>query len=403
MHLRNIIIGVAIGAVTLLLVTNEEQQPGSDLAVISTPAVVAGQRELLPRVTKVSYEAAEIKQVVEPVLVDRLIKSEPTGLAAGSESTFNQQVRPEASVNGSQKSAFPSAQPAGRVPAEPVPEFAFPEIPGRLKELLKESTADARVVIPTREELDRFEHLFLLTLEQQSSWDELSANWSTMGWNLERWVSGGTRFVAICERGDQRFGRGIYVIRLGSSSRIVLQAPHRYYDTQTGLLTRKLFNENDVLAASWNTVHRNQIDLAHRSDQFINAMTRALIRFDADIVVAQVHGFDDEKRETAASSASMIVSDTTFYPGRLVRRFAAEQKDVFGFQAVRLYPTEVAELGGTLNEQVRVFHDMGRSGFLHIELSRQLREKLTADASVRAQFFSALTSATANWQESRSR
>ena len=86
-------------------------------------------------------------------------------------------------------------------------------------------------------------------------------------------------------------------------------------------------------------------------------------------------------------------------PGRLIRDVALQQKLAFGSQAVRLYPIEVRELGGTLNQQARVFHRMGRTGFMHIELNRSTREKLTSDASVRGQFFSALTVSNGNRQE----
>jgi hypothetical protein len=279
----------------------------------------------------------------------------------------------------------------------------FPMKPGRLTDLLRQSIAPARVSNPTPSEIDQFEQLFFHTLRSGTPENQLKLNWSELGWVLEAYESGGERFLAVQEAAGQRRGRGCYVIRVGSPSSLALQAPHRFYDTRTGLLTRKLFTENDVVVAAWNTVHREQVDLAHRSDHFINAMTRALIRWNTNIIVAQLHGFANEKQTGSARSASMIMSDSTAYPGRLVQRATAELKDSFGPQKVRLYPNEVAELGGTLNQQARVFHSMGRSGFLHIELSQPMREQLSSDASARARFFSALTFAASNRQDSRGR
>ena len=351
MNIKNTTIGIAIGLIVLSVVKDDEQQTDTTASIAAVPAVV--HRQSSPR-----------------------------------------------SVTTVSSSAKPSSSNADDRPSHWSPEHFFPQRPRLLKQLLRESIAPAEFVIPTADELDRFEQLLLLTLRQQFSWQELADRWSQIGWELRGWASGGARYVAICEPADQRCGRGIYVVRLGSQSRIAVQAPHRFHDAQTGWLTGQLFEENEILVAGWNTVHRDKVDLAHQREHFFNAMTRAVLRMDEGIVVAQLHGFDDQKRESPAGSASLIVSDTTRYPGRLVQSVAAGQKFVFGEDAVKLYPVEVTELGGTRNQQARVFHSFGRPGFLHLELSRQLRAKLTSDASIRGQFFSALTSAAADWQQS---
>ncbi len=352
---KNMMIGTAIGAIVLLVVKSDQMQPSSRPNAGSVPTVVTETKALSYPVTTVSNAVSEIESSAE------------------------------------------------QLPTEPAAENQFAERPGLLKQLLRESIEEAQYVTPTADELAGFEQLLLMTLQRRTECEKLSGDWSRLGWDLQYWASHGDRFAAICEHPDRRRGRGIYVIRVDSASRIALQAPHRFYDANTGLLTRKLFERGDVLLAAWNTVHRDQVDLAHQSEHFINAVTRALIRLDDDIVVAQLHGFDQQKRKSGASAAEMIISDTTRYPGRLVHSVVVEQKKLFGGEAVKLYPTEVSELGGTLNQQAAVFHSFGRSGFLHLELSQQMRAKLTSDASVRGQFFSALTSAAADWQDLRSR
>ena len=278
---------------------------------------------------------------------------------------------------------------------------ASPRNSNRLRTILAESIRQARLVIPTEMELSNFEELMLITLQQQTPLIELEEMWHQLGWEFETFRIGNAHVAAIREPSRRLQGRGLYVFRIQSDSNTVLQAPHRFYDTGTGLLTRKLFEEHNVLAAMWNTVHRSQVDLAHYEDHYINAMTRALIRLREPIVVAQLHGFDGDKRAAAARSASMILSDTTRYPGPLVRRVAQQQKLVLGAADVRLFPIEVSELGGTQNRQAREFHANGSEGFLHFEIGRQLRETLNSNRAVRGSFFSALTTATASWDQRR--
>ena len=155
---------------------------------------------------------------------------------------------------------------------------------------------------------------------------------------------------------------------------------------------RKLFTEHDCRAAAWNTVHRKQYDLAHRRNHFINAFTRALIKFDSETVIVQLHGFANENQKGSAATAEIILSDTTQYPGRLVRTVAVGLKQNFGTQWVRLYPLEVSRLGGTQNEQGCVARQQGSVGFLHIELNKNVREKLAEFPSQRARFYESLSS-----------
>ena len=97
------------------------------------------------------------------------------------------------------------------------------------------------MVEPTNREISRFEELFLETLKQQPPLEQLQSLWSNEGWLLTRWDSNGQSFVAISEPDNDRRGRGIYVIRVGSKSNLVLQAPHRFYDSKTGIIAQKTF------------------------------------------------------------------------------------------------------------------------------------------------------------------
>ncbi len=260
----------------------------------------------------------------------------------------------------------------------------------QLDELLTQSIGQAGYEPSTKEELSRFEQRMLRTLEQTSTPLELEQGWSEDGWQLIYWTYNGQSFAAICEQEHELRGRGFYVIRFNSNSNLVLQAPHRFYDMGSGTIVSALFQENDCQAAAWNTVHRKQFDLAHRRDSFLNAFTRAILKFNDESIVVQIHGFENDKQKGPARSAQLIVSNATEYPGRIAREASIRFKENFGRDNVRLYPLEVRQLGGTKNEQARVVYEIGSVGFLHLELNKNFREQLQISPALRAKFYDSL-------------
>ena len=233
----------------------------------------------------------------------------------------------------------------------------------KLEQLLSRSIAETRYEPSTKEEISRFEDLLLHTLADRNTLPELEKQWSIEGWELIHWTNEDHSFIAICEQEQELKGRGFYVVRINSKSNLVLQAPHRFYDMGSGTIVSKLFQENDCQAAAWNTVHRRQFDLAHRRDSFLNAFTRAIVEFNDESIVVQIHGFENDKQKGVARAAELIVSNATEYPGRIAREASLRFKENFGRDNVRLYPLEVRQLGGTKNEQARVVYEIGQRRF----------------------------------------
>ena len=392
MSLRQIVFGVIIGLAILWLLkspVNSTRRPPEGLwteSRVSQVSYAPGNDLAEHRQTRPA--ARPRREISKPVR--KALNKKPLPAPAKSVKT-PQAPTPTTATAKTQRESIEATTANAQEPAT------------RIQKLLRESIQPATLRVASADELYEFEQLFLWTLTEEKPWNRLESTWSQLGWRLLRWESNRERFAAICEQENQRYGRGIYILRLDSKSRVAIQAPHRFYDTHTGVLARKWFEENEVLAAAWNTVHRKQLDLAHRRDHYINAMTRALLRYDSETVIAQVHGFANDKQSGAAATTAMIISDTSKYPGRLAQIAAANLKSRFGSQAVGLYPIEVTELGGTQNEQGRLFHEIGRRGFLHVELNRATREYLMSDASKREAFFSALTAATDIWQKPRDR
>ena len=108
-----------------------------------------------------------------------------------------------------------------------------------------------------------------------------------------------------------------------------------------------------------------------------------------DGIVMQIHGFDGNKRATrAARDARAIISDGTVHPGDKLVGTLACLRDALG-PGVKLYPSDVTELGGTRNLQGLWYRENSRGLFLHVELNLALRKLLRddcSDATARAHF-----------------
>ena len=257
-----------------------------------------------------------------------------------------------------------------------------------LKRIFKESIVGSQLVMPEETQIASFKKLIEKTLGSRTVDSELKLQWEQEGWEC-RSVSD-SNLIIVVEKSDQRWGRGIYAIRAGSSSQIVLQAPHRFNDAKTGVIARKIFEEHDVWAVAFNTVHRKELDLAHCERHYFNAFTEAVVALRARSVMLQLHGFSNATKTNAGRSANMIVSDTTKFPGRYARRVAEEFKFNFGKSHTRLYPLETRWLGGTNNHQANLVQQLGSVGFLHLEMNPSFRQQLASTASIREQFFASI-------------
>ncbi|QDT12143.1 hypothetical protein [Planctomycetes bacterium K23_9] len=262
---------------------------------------------------------------------------------------------------------------------------------GDLRQLLKHSIGDAKFRAPTVSELGTFERLFARTLRSNVIDSMLFSSWKSAGWQLHQCNDD---VLVISELPSRRTGRGIYAVRLGFTSDLVLQAPHRFYDQGSGIIARTLFEEHSVSAAAWNTVHRRQVDLAHCEENFINAFSAAIVNCNRQAKILQLHGFDARKNDldSRASSVKLIVSDGTKFPRRHIVRATANLKTELGAGHVLLFPSEIDVLGGTLNSQARHLRSLGSHGFLHVEMEKAFRQSLIDSPRLRSDFINSFRS-----------
>lgn len=265
-----------------------------------------------------------------------------------------------------------------------------------IDELFKASAAAGSYHAPQQEELKRFESLVITTLDARESWKLSEPEWRELGWNVTEFECGSDKCIAISERAGKQFGRGLYLIRLTSKNPICLQAPHRYFDLHTGTIGLKMFEESQVWAAAFNTLHRKKVDAAHEVEHYLNAFTRALLVARSELTVVQLHGFSKSKFEAEKAATRIIVSDGSRHPNRLAHLVAMDLKEHYQPNSVRLYPLEIRDLGGTKNVQALTLRSRGSVGFLHLELHPNVRKQLKSSKKSRAELCALLARAVAS-------
>lgn len=258
-----------------------------------------------------------------------------------------------------------------------------------LKQLLENSRQSTNYVPASVDDVAAFETLLQRTLKAGNDWQQTKDDWTNLHWNVDFIAKDG--ILVITEAAGHRSGRGMFAFRINSDSKMALQAPHRFYDSLTGIIARKIFHESNIRAVAWNTVHRKKVDIAHDRGHYINAFSRVVVAMGKDMTVAQLHGFSTANKTGAAKTAEVIISDSTKHPGRRVRQATLGLKELRGRKQVLLYPLEVGTLGGTTNSQAASIYATGASGFLHIEMNADFRKQLTRSASLRSAFTEAIS------------
>ena len=201
--------------------------------------------------------------------------------------------------------------------------------------------------------------------------------------------------VMLAEGEDGCEGRGTYLVRDGDEALpLAITAPHRGADRHTGVLAASLFLESGAAAAAWNSAPRNPrtecphaIDLAREHRHPFTAFALAFARRHPDGLVVQLHGFERQARnEAAARGASVILSNGTRKADARLLDLADCLSLSLAPHSAKVFPDETGELGALANAQASALRKAGFAGFVHLELSAELRRELVSDDALRARF-----------------
>lgn len=209
---------------------------------------------------------------------------------------------------------------------------------------------------------------------------------------LEVLGEGEDRILLLREARERR-GAGLVAIRCGEADDRVWQAPHAFFDLQTGAIVRRIFAETDARAAMWNTIHRyrampgerpedpvNPADVTRETGSLFHAATVGLAVGNPDLRFLQVHGFaQDLDLEGVVSTGNAEDPPTAV---------AQALTPVIG--PTGAFGADTDRLGATRNVQGQMLAEFPGRRFLHLELSREIRASLTADADLRRALVEAL-------------
>lgn len=267
-------------------------------------------------------------------------------------------------------------------PAVPPPGETKATLSAVLETMLRHASRDARYVPVAAAELQRAEGLFARTLGGEMEEPALQQRWQALGWELVRLEPREVHVWVLYEQNARKEGRGLFAFRQGARTGIVLESPHAFYDRHTREIAVELFAQGDIAVCGWNTVHRSTYDMAHAADNYMTALTRAVVAVDSRTLVVQLHGFSKKKRRApAGAAADVILSDGTRTPSPWLLAAGTLLKRHGSLGAVATFPRQVRELGGTTNTQGRAMRQFAAGRFLHLEMSRPVRTRLVRDRS----------------------
>lgn len=210
---------------------------------------------------------------------------------------------------------------------------------------------------------------------------------------VERWDVHGQIYLALLEPlGDAR-GAGAYVFRVGErAGPFLLQAPHAYFDLYTGRIAVGMFfgkRKGPRAAALFvNTLQRyergevrwgSRADVCRRPEHLFSLATDRFLAAMPEATVIQLHGFDEDG---VPEGVDMILSNgQRETPSVALQAMADRVRKRFG-DGVRLFPTQVAKLGGTTNVQGRIA-GARRAGFVHVEMAKSVRKAMSKEPALR--------------------
>ena len=310
---------------------------------------------------------------------------------------------PGGPCNARETAGLRTSAPSASVPLDPAKSIATKDVQVLEQIKARRGGASVRYATPEPAELESFRVWFrgLISASESNAPPpaalvqafELDASAAPL------WLAG--------EQAGARRGAGVFVLRAGTATPWLIEAPHTFFDVGTLEIAETCFEVLGARALLVNTVRRTSSadedmdpseraetaraagadsDLAHAPQSFFATAHSALLSSTSGYATLQLHGFRDELVPGVAAIVSAAGTNAN------VDVVARQLRALLGDDAVRLYPKEVKQLGGTRNVQARLSQASG-APFIHLELSKTLRDRLKTDPPYRYTFAGALKTA----------
>ena len=227
---------------------------------------------------------------------------------------------------------------------------------------------------------------------------ELRNSWKTLGMNIKEFKDHGKTFTVVYEEKNKLYGRGFYMFCKSDLTRnVVLEMPHRFWDTHTGNIGYKLMLTGNFAAGAWNTVQRYQTpndlptssDMAHAANSFFYSFTEAFTEtMPEKSLLIQLHGFSNKNQLSHyGKKARAVISNSTPAPIPTFLPYARSLKEAMP-QPAYIYPlTNIKWLAALENVSAEVLRDADKKQiFIHLEMNKNTRLDMLNSAKLRKQF-----------------
>ncbi len=257
-----------------------------------------------------------------------------------------------------------------------------------LRKLLREASQARSYTPATQAELQQVSELFLRLCKEAHP-----ANLQKDAQRLQMEILELGDWRILQEQAQAQRGRGFYVFR-ASGMQHILQVPHSFKDEITREIGLALFAEGPFAAVAFNTVPRDFVDLegreinadmAHLENTYFLAFAKTAARALPNGKTLQIHGFNQAKRKTAVQAQADIILSAGHKQAPASLQTSQHKLAANLHTKVNLYADNLRELGATTNVQAQALRAQGYLHFIHVELSRPMREQLREDKEARQQ------------------
>lgn len=148
---------------------------------------------------------------------------------------------------------------------------------------------------------------------------------------------------------------------------------HNYHDPQ-GIMLQKAYQQFDDALKQYKATP----DVAHKLTSYMLIFTQAFLETHPNGLIIQINGFN-------AKNADMILSAGTRQPTETIKKLAMCLKQNVS-PHILIFPTQTQKSGALNNTIGQCVNDYCLGGFVHIEISHSMRDRLTSDDNLLRKF-----------------